>query len=161
MHVHLCFPVAAADPLQLWLSPGIPLLFSPLLPPELSVPPVRAAVCQPTHTAATCPCSRHRDLRARTGDKKCLGSSTCLPGQHLHQPAVATVARGGENQRMPRLGEVLSRRILELTVLMCLFLKGVFCRGDFTSVHEEVSGQRMRWRCSLCEHLKGSVSDEL
>lgn len=64
--------------------------------PELSVPPVRAAVCQPTHPAATCPCGRHRDLRARTGDKKCLGSSTCLPSQHLHQPAMATATREGE-----------------------------------------------------------------
>lgn len=98
MHVHLCFPVAAADPLQLWLSPGIPLLFAPLLLSQLSVPPVRAAVCQPTHPTATCPCSRHRDMRARTGDKKCLGSSTCLPGQHLHQPAMAMVVRGGETR---------------------------------------------------------------
>lgn len=46
-------------------------------------------------------------------------------------------------------------------MFVCLFLKGVFWRGDFTSVHEEISGQGMGWRRSLCEHLKGSVSDEL
>lgn len=149
-------PVVVAVPLQLRCSPGISLLLALLLRSQTGCleSAVCAAVSQPTHAISTCHYDEHVKQRARSGAKKCVCQPTCPPCSVGPTPPRACSDYGSErrrNQRRTRrLREAVAQRSLELVARASLFHKDIFQREDFTSVHEEISGQGMRQRCSFC-----------
>lgn len=125
-----------------------------VLPNGLSGFPVVAAVSQPTHAVSAChggKCGKWRG-RSRT---QCVRQPTCLPGSvgPTPPPACSTRLQHQKEEKSKEDAETEGsggKEELGASGPCKLISESHIWKEVFTSMHEEVSAEGTRQRCSFC-----------